>query len=83
MIKDDKSLEEYQLNKDIFFEKYNKYKKGEISGKDLTSKEIFIANQLLKKEYEINKNASIRETRKLNELNEKISIMEKSKKLNS
>ena len=78
-----KAEEKYKEIKDRFFEKYNQYKKGEVSSKELSSKELFMANKMLEEELEMNKTSSINETRKLNELNEKISNLEKRVNANS
>ena len=75
--------EKYQEIKDRFFEKYNQYKKGEVSSKEMSSRELFMANKMLEEEVEMNKANSINETRNLNELNEKIANLEKRVNANS
>lgn len=75
--------EKYQEIKDRFFEKYNQYKKGEVSSKEMSSRELFMANKMLEEEVEMNKANSINETRNINELNEKIANLEKRVNANS
>lgn len=75
--------DKYNEIKARFFEKYNSYKKGELSSKSLSARELLMANSMLEKELEINKEESIKNTRELNELEEEISVLEKKVNINS
>ena len=81
--KNSEAEEKYREIKERFFEKYNSYKSGELSEDDLSPSEIIMATSMLEEELKVNKVNSIKETKNLNEIEEKIKKIEKRVSANS